>query len=112
VDDPDSASAQPLPVVESLNRATKHTRSRTAREDEEAVESADEAVDVGTLVIGTTQGWAEVSFAGRVLGNTPLRTELASGTRVLEVRAYGAGSPRRIPVEIKPGQVNKVRLDL
>jgi serine/threonine-protein kinase len=107
-DEPGTPSAQPLPVVESLNRAAKRARAERDYTDAVAAQSA----DVGTLVVGTSQGWAEVSVEGRVLGNTPLRAELANGTRILEVRAYGAGSPRRIPVEIKPGQVNKVRLDL
>jgi serine/threonine protein kinase len=109
-----AASAPSAPsVVENTRRASRAS-ARASGESGEGDESepADEAAGVGTLVIGTTQGWAEVSADGRHLGNTPLRTELPSGTRTLEVRAYGAGSPRRMTVEVKPGQVNKLRLEL
>jgi tRNA A-37 threonylcarbamoyl transferase component Bud32 len=102
---------QPLPAVEGRPKPAPRARPQASaeQENEEPVAQAD---GVGTLVIGTTQGWAEISVEGRVLGNTPLRSELPSGTRMLEVRPYGAGSARRLPVEIKRGQVNKVRLDL
>jgi hypothetical protein len=108
-----ASAPAPQPVVESLGRTSRASaRARGEPPEGDESEPAAEAANVGTLVIGTTQGWAEVSADGRHLGNTPLRTELPSGTRTLEVRAYGAGSPRRMTVEVKPGQVNKLRLEL
>jgi serine/threonine protein kinase len=101
------------PVVENLSRTSRASaRAGAALPEGDESEPADQAAGSGTLVIGTTQGWAEITAEGRHLGNTPLRTELPSGTRTLEVRAYGAGSPRRMTVEIRPGQVNKLRLEL
>jgi eukaryotic-like serine/threonine-protein kinase len=66
----------------------------------------------GTVVIGASDGWAEVYFDGQRLGTTPLRTELPSGQLTLEVRPFGTGTPKRVPVTVKPAETTKVRVAL
>ncbi len=67
---------------------------------------------VGVLVVGTRQGWAEVSASGVELGTTPLQTELPSGLQVLQVRPYGTGAAQRIRITVRPGRVTKLQLAL
>jgi hypothetical protein len=55
----------------------------------------------------TTQGWAHVSEHGRVLGTTPLRATLSAGHHTLELRDE-AGRSRRVPVDVRPGEVARV----
>jgi hypothetical protein len=66
----------------------------------------------GTVVFGANDGWADVYFEGKRLGATPLRTELPSGQHTLEFRPFGSGSPRSLRVQVKPGEVAKVRVPL
>jgi hypothetical protein len=66
----------------------------------------------GTVVVGASDGWAEVYFEGQRLGTTPLRTELPSGQLTLEVRPFGTGEPKRVPVTVKAGETTKVRVGL
>jgi serine/threonine-protein kinase len=66
----------------------------------------------GTLVIGTSQGWATIFNKGKKLGNTPLRSELGAGTHTLVIRPYGEGAARRISVDVVPGETIKLRIEL
>lgn len=66
----------------------------------------------GTLVIGTSQGWATVFDRGKKLGNTPLRMALSAGTHTLVIRPYGEGAARRISVDVQPGETIKLRVEL
>jgi serine/threonine-protein kinase len=108
-----STTANARPLAEGVGQAREGSaRARHEREAQNDPARPAEEAGEGTLVIGATQGWAEVFADGQRLGTTPLRTQLPSGTRALEVRPYGAGSPRRMSVEIKPGEISKLRLDL
>jgi serine/threonine-protein kinase len=85
----------------------------SAREDKPSeTEHPSKATGPGTIVVGTTQGWALVFEGARKLGTTPLKLDLPSGAHTLIVRPYGEGSPRRVPVEIKPGEVTKLRVEI
>lgn len=98
-------------------RARRLARAAMAMAQGESAETAAveapqlaEARGPGTVVIGAEQGWAEVSLAGKKLGTTPLRTQLPAGTHALEVRFFGTGSPRVVPVDVRAGETTKLRL--
>jgi eukaryotic-like serine/threonine-protein kinase len=74
--------------------------------------NSEEKRGAGTVVIGTSQGWATIFDKGKKLGNTPLRTELGAGTHTLVIRPYGEGSARRISVDVQPGETIKLRVEL
>jgi hypothetical protein len=113
--------------VEESHRERRHRRRREREEAERAaapVSSSGPAPTAaaraaaplksgpGTLVIGTSQGWALVFEGSQQLGTTPLKLELASGPHVLQIRPYGEGAPRRMAVEIKAGETTKLRVEL
>ena len=106
---PEPTAADQPPVTDEVEHQHRH-RSRTR--DAAVGANGRSKGNPGTVVIGTSQGWAEVFAKGQKLGTTPLRIELPSGTQVLEVRPYGAGSSRRVAVDVKEGELTKVRLDL
>jgi hypothetical protein len=93
----EQAEAASAPVSDSEPRVQVETRARPGP---------------GTVLVGTSQGWALVFEGSKQLGTTPLKLELSSGTHTLTVRPYGEGSPRQVAVEVKPGQVTKLRLPL
>jgi serine/threonine protein kinase len=66
----------------------------------------------GTVVIGTSQGWATIYDRGKKLGNTPLRAALSVGSHTLVIRPYGEGAARRISVDVQPGETIKLRVEL
>ena len=114
--DKPAAATEDKPTRET-SASRHHHRSRRGRDEGDtstssSSEPAAKSEAPGTVVIGTSQGWAEVFSRGQKLGTTPLRIELPSGSQVLEVRPYGAGSSRRVPVDVKAGDVTKVRVDL
>jgi hypothetical protein len=66
----------------------------------------------GTVLIGTSQGWATVFDKGKKLGTTPLRALLRAGAHTLIIRPYGEGAGRRTSIDVRPGETVKLRVDL
>jgi serine/threonine-protein kinase len=124
VSDASSAAALPESAQESgeLRRRHRHQKRSPDGQLEESDDAPQASANAapppgkagppGTIVVGTTQGWALVFEGSRKLGTTPLKLELPSGSHNLTVRPYGEGSARRIPVEIKPGEITKLRVEL
>ncbi|HEX6246010.1 MAG TPA: serine/threonine-protein kinase [Polyangiales bacterium] len=126
---PEPAARSGAEQHDDASESRRERRQRRRREREEAEQvaapagpAAPEAAPTrppistksgpGTLVIGTSQGWALIFEGSRKLGTTPLKLELSSGPHVLEVRPYGEGAARRVPIEVKPGEVTKLRVEL
>jgi hypothetical protein len=123
VSDASRAAALPESAQESgeLRRRHRHQKRSPDGQLEESDDAPQASANApppgkagppGTIVVGTTQGWALVFEGSRKLGTTPLKLELPSGPHNLTVRPYGEGSARRIPVEIKPGEITKLRVEL
>jgi serine/threonine-protein kinase len=118
------APAAEVPSERSSRRAHRRRQRETAAADNPYVaedpapakpaRAAKNAArgEPGTVVIGASDGWADVYFEGKRLGATPLRTELPSGQLSLEIRPFGSGTPRALRVQVKPGEVAKVRVPL
>jgi serine/threonine protein kinase len=83
-----------------------------ARHDRARSEGPMSAPEPARVTILTTTGWAAVRHEGRNLGNTPLRVELPSGARELELLPYGRGPSIRRRVEIVAGRNNTIRVPL
>jgi tRNA A-37 threonylcarbamoyl transferase component Bud32 len=67
----------------------------------------------GTLAVVTPGGWATVHDGqGRLLGETPLHTELRSGRQILVIRPNGAPPAIRRVVTIRPGQVTRISVPM
>jgi len=66
----------------------------------------------GLVSVSTPGGWANVYFRGRLLGPTPGRYELPAGRQSIEIRPSGGGRPRRVVVDVRPGQGARVSIPL
>jgi hypothetical protein len=62
----------------------------------------------GTVVVVVPDGWGEVYAGGRRLGQTPLRTSLASGAHDLEVRIEGRAPGRRVHADVRAGETTRL----
>ena len=66
-------------------------------------------VGEGTLVVSTPGGWANVyDRAGRLLGQTPLRTQLPAGEQTLSLRPFGQPPAISVSVSITAGGTARV----
>jgi serine/threonine-protein kinase len=103
-----ASSEEPKPEPESGEaKASTHAARGPAR-----TPNGEQKRGAGTVVIGTSQGWATIFDRGKKLGNTPLRTELGVGAHTLVIRPYGEGAARRISVDVQPGETIKLRIEL
>ncbi len=99
-------------------RARRESRTRRARRRRAAAETPSEApppseerpqATTGTVAIFTPGGWANVhGRGGRLLGQTPLRITLPSGSHDLELRPFGQPPGRRVRVEVTGGETARV----
>jgi len=65
---------------------------------------------LGTLIVSTPGGWANVfDRAGRLLGQTPLRTQLPAGTHTLSLRPFGQPPAISVSVTVPAGDTVTVR---
>jgi len=63
----------------------------------------------GTLIVSTPGGWANVfDRAGRLLGQTPLRTQLPAGTHTLSLRPFGQPPAISVSVTVPAGGTGRV----
>jgi len=64
---------------------------------------------LGTLIVSTPGGWANVfDRAGRLLGQTPLRTQLPAGTHTLSLRPFGQPPAISVSVTVPAGGTGRV----
>ncbi len=107
-----AAVAVKSPSTEAAKTETKtdtpvktDTSAKTATND-----TATQAAAAGTGVVNivTPGGWSYVLENGKRLGQTPMRLELPAGKHDLEIRPFGEPPAKRISVDLKPGQVERV----
>lgn len=107
IDEPDEASpgpsavhgralapAKPARLVRRVSESAKRPTPEPTRE---------EAVEFGYAYVTTSGGKARVLEGGRVLGTTPLRIRLASGSYALELTPLGGGPGSVVSATIRPG---------
>jgi serine/threonine-protein kinase len=107
---PDTST--PIARATAVEVAQPAQRPRAAQPSAHKPEISDEMQGSGTLVIGTSQGWATIYEKGKKLGNSPLRIELSAGDHALVIRPYGEGAARHINVDVRPGETVKLRVEL
>jgi hypothetical protein len=67
---------------------------------------------VGQVTIATPGGWADVVVGGRVLGRAPGIISVPAGRQVLELRPFGQGPARRVPVTVEPNETVRIVVPL
>jgi serine/threonine-protein kinase len=101
--------------VEAVEKASPSAANKanmsTTLEPRGPTREPNKAVGAGTVVIGTSQGWATIFDKGKKLGNTPLRAQLSAGQHTLVIRPYGEGAARRISVDVRPDETIKLRVE-
>ena len=107
---PAPASAPPTPAS-IRSRARGQTSPEPGGSSSESGKASAEPTGApGTVVVAFEGGWAEVYQGERLLGTTPGRFSLPSGTQALTIKPFGTGKPFVKRAEVKAGEVTKLFL--
>lgn len=93
--------------------ATKNSKSRVQSQPSPSSNGSSNTQVIlpspqGAINIVTPGGWAYVFENGRRLGQTPTRLSLPVGNHVLEIRPFGEPPSRRVTINVKPNEVEKL----
>jgi hypothetical protein len=66
----------------------------------------------GEVLVQADGGWAEVYLGDRLLGRTPLRTNLPVGRQALRLLPYGREPAQNVTVPVEWGAINRVTIRL
>ncbi len=86
----------------------RHVRTMQTMQTMQTMEVATEATGRGEVVVITPGGWANVYHRRRLLGATPLRTQLPAGSQTIELRMFGEPPSIRKRVNVERDGTTRV----